>query len=184
MSCIRPSDQTALAKFAEIAARRMFDQIDRKFQQAHFPGVIDTLDDCAERFICALDPAFSTIDYCFDRIAERLLANIGFAELKAVTEHRDVPGVLAQLIRVTLRFFSESFQQQPGIMFWCKDLRAFRVNFSIANPDLIDAIHQLRDEIKIEAGAAEGRDLSLGSNDHMGVFNGVIEIISGHDGAN
>ena len=50
MSCIRPSDQTALAKFAEIAAGRTFDQIDREFQQAHFPGVIHTVNDCAERF--------------------------------------------------------------------------------------------------------------------------------------
>jgi hypothetical protein len=58
------------------------------------------------------------------------------------------------------------------------------VNFSIANPDLIDSIHQLRDEIKIEAGAAEGRDLSLGSNNHMRVFNGVIEIVPRHDETN
>jgi hypothetical protein len=57
------------------------------------------------------------------------------------------------------------------------------VNFSIANPDLIDAIHQLRDEIKIEARATERRDLSLGGNNHMRIFNGVIEIVPGHDGA-
>jgi hypothetical protein len=55
------------------------------------------------------------------------------------------------------------------------------VNFSIANPYLINSIHQLRDEIKIEAGAAEGGDLPLGSNYHMRVFNRVVEIISGHD---
>src|SRR5437667_10993300 len=113
-----------------------------------------------------------------------MLANISFTELKAVTEHRDIPGVLAQLLRVTFRFLSESFQQQPAIMFRCKDLRALRVNFSIANPDLIDAIHLLRDEIKIETSAAEGRDLLLGSNNHMRVFNGVVEIVPRHDETN
>ena len=69
-------------------------------------------------------------------------------------------------------------------MFRRKDLRALRVNLSIANPDLIDSIHQLRDEIKIEAGAPEGRDLSLGSNDHTGVFDGVIKIVPGHGETN
>src|SRR5262245_9032195 len=65
-------------------------------------------------------------------------------------------------------------------MFRRKYLRALRVDFSIANPDLIDPIHQLRDEIKVETGAAERGDLSLGSNNHMRVFNRVVEIISGH----
>jgi hypothetical protein len=109
-----------------------------------------------------------------------LLTQIGFAELKTVTEYRNIPGLLTELIYVTLCFFSEAFQQQPVIMFRCKDLRALRVNFSIANPDLIDSIHQLRDEIKIETSAAEGRNLSLRSNNHMRVFNGVIEIVPGH----
>jgi hypothetical protein len=62
----QPLQQSAFSEVAEIAARRMFDHIDRKFQQAHFPGVINTSDDCAERFIRALDPAFSAIDYCID----------------------------------------------------------------------------------------------------------------------
>ena len=69
-------------------------------------------------------------------------------------------------------------------MFRRKDLRALRVNLSIANPDLIDPIHQLRDEIKIEAGAAKGRDLLLGSNDHTSVFDGVIKIVPGHGETN
>ena len=65
-------------------------------------------------------------------------------------------------------------------MFRCEDLRALCVNFSIANPDLIDAIHQLRDEIKIEARATESCNLLFRSNNHVRVFNGVIEIVPGH----
>jgi hypothetical protein len=60
------SQQAALSEIAEIAARRLFDQIDGKFQQAYFPGVINTSDDCAQRFIRALDPAFRAIDYRLD----------------------------------------------------------------------------------------------------------------------
>src|SRR5213079_3303686 len=41
-------------------------------------------------------------------------------------------------------------------------------------------IHQLRDQIKIETGAAKSRDLSLRSNDYMRVFNRVIEVVLGH----
>src|SRR6266481_8821720 len=61
-----------------------------------------------------------------------------------------------------------------------ENLRTFRVDFPVANPDLIDPIHQLRDQIKIETGAAKSRDLSLRSDDHMRVFNRVIEVVPGH----
>src|SRR5206468_7396833 len=61
-----------------------------------------------------------------------------------------------------------------------ENLRTFRVDFPVANPDLIDPIHQLRDQIKIETGAAKSRDLSLRSNDYMRVFNRVIEVVLGH----
>ena len=63
MSWIRPSDQTALAKIAEIATGGTFDQIDGEFQQAHFPGVIDTVDHRAERFIRVLDAMSRAIDH-------------------------------------------------------------------------------------------------------------------------
>src|SRR5437867_12096562 len=69
-------------------------------------------------------------------------------------------------------------------MFRCNNLRSLCVNFPIANPDLIDSVLQLRDKIKIEAGAAEGRDLLLGSNNYMRIFNGVIEIVPRHDETN
>ena len=58
--------QAALAKIAEITARRTFDQIDRELEQAHFPGVIHALNDRAERFVCALDAAPGAIDHCVD----------------------------------------------------------------------------------------------------------------------
>src|SRR6266404_4915890 len=61
-----------------------------------------------------------------------------------------------------------------------KNLRTLGVDFSVANPDLIDPVHQLRDQIKIETGAAKSRDLSLGSDDHTRVFNRVIEVVPGH----
>lgn len=58
--------QPALAKISEIAAGGPFDEIDGEFEQAHFPGVIDTLDNGAEGFICALDPTFGPTDHCVD----------------------------------------------------------------------------------------------------------------------
>lgn len=39
--------QTAPAKVAKIAARGAFDQIDGELQQAHLPGVVDTVNDRA-----------------------------------------------------------------------------------------------------------------------------------------
>jgi hypothetical protein len=58
--------QAALAKIAEITARRMFDEIDGELKQAHFPGIIDTLNNGAERFIGAFDAALGAIDHGVD----------------------------------------------------------------------------------------------------------------------
>src|SRR6267143_721482 len=67
-------------------------------------------------------------------------------------------------------------------MLRCQNLRAFSLDFSVANPHLVDAVHQLRDQIEIETGAAERRDLTLGRKDHASIFKRVIKIIAGHDG--
>jgi hypothetical protein len=65
-------------------------------------------------------------------------------------------------------------------MFGRENLRTFCVDFSVTNADLIDAVHQLGDQIKIETGVAESRDLSFRRDDYMRVFNCVIEVVSGH----
>src|SRR4029077_16593326 len=58
--------QAALAKIAKITARRTFDEIDRELEQAHFPGIIDTLNNGAERFVRALNAAPGAIDHGVD----------------------------------------------------------------------------------------------------------------------
>jgi hypothetical protein len=60
------SDQTALAKLAKITARRTLDQIDGELEKAHLPGIVDTLNNGAERFIRALDAALGAIDHGVD----------------------------------------------------------------------------------------------------------------------
>src|SRR5438552_4733842 len=65
-------------------------------------------------------------------------------------------------------------------MFRSENLRTLGVNFSVPDPDLIDAVHQLGDEIEVKARRAEGRDLLLRREDHLRVFNRVIKIILSH----
>src|SRR5436190_18394616 len=88
--------------------------------------------------------------------------------------------MLAELIGVALRFFAETFEQQPAEMFGRQNLRPLRVDFSIANADLIDAVHQFGNEIEIETGIAESGDALLRGHDHLGVFDCVIEIVFSH----
>src|SRR4029453_612516 len=66
-------------------------------------------------------------------------------------------------------------------MVWRQNLRAFRLDFAIPNPHLVHVVHQLGDQIKIETGAAERRDLALGRKDHARVFKRVVKIVAGHD---
>ena len=61
-----------------------------------------------------------------------------------------------------------------------QNLRTIGVDFSIANADLVHPVHQFGDEVKIETGAPKRRDLSLGRENHLRVFNCVIEIVPGH----
>src|SRR3954462_7988106 len=63
-----------------------------------------------------------------------------------------------------------------------ENLRSFGVNLPIADADLIHPVHQLRNEIKSEAGAAKGLDATFRCDDHLGVFDGVIEVVSFHCG--
>jgi hypothetical protein len=45
------------------------------------------------------------------------------------------------------------------------------------------AVHQFGNEIKPETGCAEGGDLLLGRENHLRIFNRVIEIVFLHFGA-
>ena len=65
-------------------------------------------------------------------------------------------------------------------MFRSENLWTLGVNFSVPNPDLIDTVHQLGDEIEVKARGAEGRDLLFRREDHLRIFNRVIEIALSH----
>ena len=65
-------------------------------------------------------------------------------------------------------------------MFGREDLRSLSVNFPIAHPDLINLIHQLRDQIKMKARAAKTGDLAFGRQDDPRVFDGILEIVFSH----
>src|SRR5207248_7282650 len=54
------------------------------------------------------------------------------------------------------------------------------MDFAVADADLIDSIHQLGNQIKLETGVPERRNVALRRNDHLCIFDGVIEIVSGH----
>jgi hypothetical protein len=122
-------------------------------------------------------------DHCFDCVTDRIFGNVSLAELKSVAEDSNISEVITHLIDVPLRFFPESFEKKSAIMFGGENLWSFGVNFSVANPDLINLIHQLRDQIKAKACAPEAGNLPLGREDHTRIFNCVMEIIFGHDGA-
>src|SRR2546428_247471 len=65
-------------------------------------------------------------------------------------------------------------------MFRRQDLRTLGVDLSVADPDLIDPVHQFGDEIKMKAGAAKGCDLLFGREDDLRVFNRVLKIVFLH----
>jgi len=62
-----------------------------------------------------------------------------------------------------------------------QNLRAFRLDFPVANPHLVHAIHQLRDQIEIETGAAERRDLMLRRQNDVRIFKRIVKIVAGHE---
>src|SRR5262245_40042296 len=62
-----------------------------------------------------------------------------------------------------------------------QNLWAFGLDFSVSDPHLVHAVHQLRDQIKIETGAAERGDLTLRRKNHARIFKRVVKIVAGHD---
>ena len=65
-------------------------------------------------------------------------------------------------------------------MFGRENLRTISVDLSIADSDFVDAVHQLRNEVKSKTGRAERSDLLFRGEDHLGVFNSVLEIVLLH----
>ena len=78
-------NQTAPFEVADVFARGALDHLDGELEQANFPGVINALNDGAERFVCIFDATLCPIDDGTHRIAQRFLCHIGFTKLKAVT---------------------------------------------------------------------------------------------------
>ncbi len=65
-------------------------------------------------------------------------------------------------------------------MFRRENLRTVGVNFSVADAHFIYPIHQFRNQIKSKTGRAEGGDLLFGRENHLSVFNRVLEIVFLH----
>src|ERR1700724_1690851 len=61
-----------------------------------------------------------------------------------------------------------------------QDLRALGINSPIANPHLVDAIHQFGDEVELKAGAAEGRDAAFGRENYLRILDCEIKVILSH----
>src|SRR6266550_6075026 len=178
--CMQRLNQSALAEVADVSASGALDHVDGELEQANFPGVVHALNNSAERFFRVLHAPLCPRDDGVNRIADCLFRYIRFTKLKSVTQHRDVARIFAQLIGITLRFLAESFEQQTTEMFRSENLRALGVDFSVPNPDLIYAVHQLGDEIEVKARGAEGCDLLLGRENHLRVLNRVIKIVFSH----
>ena len=119
----------------------------------------------------------SAFDDSFHRIADAIFHDVGLAELEAVTEDGDVARAFAEEVGILRGFLAEAFSQQPAIMFGGQDLRALRVDAAVADADFIHLIHQLRDQIKAKAGAAERGDLPFGREDHARVLDRVLEVV-------
>src|SRR6202521_5398207 len=105
-------NQPAPPEVAEVSAARAFDHVDGEFKQAHFPGVVDAVDDSAERLLFALDLRFRPRDDSVDRIAKHSFDDVGLAKLEAVTKHGEVARPFAQVLDVLLGFLTETFEEQ------------------------------------------------------------------------
>src|SRR5207249_11454755 len=58
-----------------------------------------------------------------------------------------------------------------------KNLRALSFNSPGATAELIDAVHELGDEMNLEVGVAKGRDLSFRRENNLRILNGVLDIV-------
>src|SRR5439155_3212094 len=103
---------SAFAKIADVSSARAFDHVDSELEQANFPSVVDALNNGAEGFVCVFDATLRPIDDGVQRIAQRFFGHIGFSELKAITQDRDVAQIFAQFVDITLRFLAEASDQK------------------------------------------------------------------------
>src|SRR5581483_519941 len=75
------------------------------------------------------------------------------------------------------RLFTEAVEREMREVIRRQNLRAFRVQATVADAHFVDAIHQLGHEIKAEARVAKRLDALLRRENYARVFDGVIEIV-------
>src|SRR5437870_13693755 len=81
---------------------------------------------------------------------------------------------------VGIRRLADCVKEHPAIVLRREKQGTSCMDSTVAKTDQFEPNPQLRNQIKIETRAAKSRDLSLRSDDHMRVFNCVIEIVPGH----
>jgi len=109
---------------------------------------------------------------------EALVAYLQHASDQDVARIRPIE--VAKKFGVLRGLLTEAFEQEAAIMFRCQDLRTLSVNAAITDADFVHLIHQLGDQIKAKARAAESCDLVVGREDDARVLDRVLKIVVSH----
>jgi hypothetical protein len=143
-------------KILNIPTGRLLNHFHRELQQTNFPTLVDAMDDGAGAPQRLRHLARDAVQNGFDRIMDQTFREIVFPDLKSIFQQGGVSCL--QHFGKPLRLLSEAFEGQFRDIFGRQYLGAIRLDPSVANADFIRAVHQLGDEIEMEAGGTEGLD--------------------------
>jgi len=172
-----PLNQTAPFEVADILAGGALDHFDGELKQTNFPSFVYSLNNRAVGVTGILDRTPCPIDDRLQGSAHRFFLDARLAKLKSVAQDRDLTCLIAQTVDILLRFFAEPFQHHSAKIFRAENFRALRFDPPGANPDPIDPVHQLRDEMKLKAGVAKGSDLALRRENNLRILNRVFDVV-------
>ena len=170
-------NQTTPFEVADVLAGGALDHFDGELEQTNFPSLVYSLNNRAVGVTGILDRTPCPIDDRLQGSAHRFFLDARLAKLKSVAQDRDLTCLIAQTVDILLGFFAEPFQHHSAKIFRAQNFRAFGFDPPGSNPDLIDPVHQLGDEMKLKTGVAKGRDLPLWRENNLRILNRVFDVV-------
>src|SRR5690606_32832258 len=131
------SQQPAPLPFSDVLAGGSLNEIKRKLQQTHLPGVVHTLDDRGHRLVRRIEHLAEPPDHIFLRRMHDLLADVRLPKLEPIAEKLQIAAMLLEKIGKFARSLPEALQHQLREMLRSHDRRPLRMNPPVADAHAI-----------------------------------------------
>lgn len=154
--------------------------ISREFDEGDFPGVVDPLKDGEHGIAILADIGQQLRLHFIDRLMDDLFRDLRAAKAEAVLEKSQVDALQVERFDESADafagFLAEAFPFHIRVGFDQQRFAGF--HFTAADADLADAVHQLADQLELEARLAKSGNAPVWFVKNPAAFHGIEEMVA------